>query len=57
MNELYKELIKANERMNELYTDMQGISLDWLDRFWVSALAVFAISSSVRGTFNSRHAA
>jgi hypothetical protein len=39
MNELYKDLIKTNERMNELYKDIQRINLDWLDRFWRPFLA------------------
>ena len=34
MNELYKELIKTNERMNELYKDIQKINLGWVDLFW-----------------------
>jgi hypothetical protein len=34
MNELYKELIKSNERMNELHKDIQKMNLDWLDLFW-----------------------
>jgi hypothetical protein len=34
MNELYKELIEGNERMNELYKDIQKMNLDWLDLFW-----------------------
>jgi hypothetical protein len=39
MNELYKDIIKTNERMNELYKDIQRTNQDWLDLFWRPWLA------------------
>lgn len=39
MNELYKELIKKYEKMNELYREIQGINLEWLNAFWKPWLA------------------
>ena len=38
MNELYKEFIKSNEKMNQLnkqhFEDMQRINQQWLNLFW-----------------------
>jgi len=36
---LYKELIRTNEKMNELYREILGINLEWLNAFWKPWLA------------------